>query len=317
MEKVLTFALGSIIVLALILGAALGVAWGMSRAWSSPEVVQAVARQERARAESLEAQAEAERHSAMAAGELARSVAALTAELNQTWGLWVLGALVAFVITALGVAVAVARSANMRAAVRDLGGGVLVVNSGGALAVLDMARLAGVSVAGGEVESFLALPDDLAADVARAALVARAVEKVGANEGQAAIVAQASGALSEAFKNIAGAVSPMAHDVSGGPSLRFIKVRSPEKKAQDDTALEVVELREFIEQGAVRGFVRRNWANYTFASTGRRLSQTRWKTFASWLNDANVLDNGALTCSVSEVLERLELTEEKAEVQNV
>ena len=314
MEKPAVLAIILLVVLALALGAVSGISAGAAKAWQSPAVVAQIAEQERAKAKKLQAEAETEyakadkeRAAALAAGAWSKSSAALAAEWAGRWPLVVALVLAAAAVSSMGGAVAWSRWAWQRAAVVALPGGLIALRQGKAVIVLDPARMIGgvLQLDAGGVLPVLQTSEELAADVARAALVARAVEKVGGSESRAEIAARVTESLSSAFSNMAGAANVPAAMVAGSPALRLVKVRSESEKKKAALIDDNSELREFVEVGAVRGFQRRAWAGYKFQCNGKACSQTRWAVLAQWLKDAELLDGATLVCSSSEALQRL------------
>jgi len=309
MDKAIGAVVAVVAILALALGAVCGVAWGLSKAWQSPAMVAALARQESARADTLQAQADKERAAADAAGAWSRSSSLLAIEWSRRWPLVVALVLTAAALVALGSSASWVRWAWSRSSVVPLPGGLIAFREGPAVVVIDPTHMIGgvLRLDRAGVRPVLQTSEDLAADIARAALVARAVEKVGGNESRAELAARVTESLSTAFANLAGSTAPAISAASGpaAPALRLVRVRSGAEKKKaaliDDTA----ELREFVEQGAARGFQRREWAGYKFKSTGRACSQTRWATLAGWLREAELLDGSALICPASEAMERL------------
>ena len=87
MDKAIGAVVAVVAILALALGAVCGVAWGLSKAWQSPAMVAALARQESARADTLQAQADKERAAADAAGAWSRSSSLLAIEWSRRWPL--------------------------------------------------------------------------------------------------------------------------------------------------------------------------------------------------------------------------------------
>lgn len=301
--------LAVVVVLALALGALAGVTLGMAKAWQAPAVVAQIARQESARADELEAKADTAAAGAAAAGAWSRSSSLLAIEWARRWPEVVVLVLVAFTIVTLTTSAAWARWAWSRSSVVALPGGLFAWRQWGAVIVIDPARMIGgvLRLDKSGVLPVLQTSEDLAADVARAALVAHAVERVGGNESRAELAARVTESLSSAFSNLAASSAPavLQNTRPAGPALRFIKMRSPAEKKQLQLADDTAELREFVEVGAARGFQRREWAGYKFNSTGKACSQTRWSILAGWLREAELLDGPALVCPVGEALQRL------------
>lgn len=276
-------------------------------------VVEQKARQEGAIAERLEA--EAGQAWAVTTERQARAVAlsSLWAEWARRWPSLVAVVLVAVAVVIGGASAAWARWAWVRSSVQHLGGGVYWVERRGVVALLDTSRMVGgvVQLDAGQVRHVLAVGDELSADIARAALVARAVERVGGNESRAELAGRLAETVAGAFQSLAaggGAASAGTKRVlESGPSLRFIKMHSPEQKAASRAANEAAELDEFLSEGQSRGYGRRAWAGYTFRCTGRACSQTRWAILAGWLREAELLDGSALVCDLAEARARLGL----------
>ncbi len=323
MQKYLALVLAVVLVLALALGLAIGIGAGLKQAWTDPAVVSAIADQERAKAEGLHAQADEQKSEAAAAAAWSDSMQAFASEWSKRWPTVVMIGLAVLVVMALaimGVAAAWVRWSWDKAGVQALPGGLVAVRfADNKAAIMDPRRMVGGLV---QLDASGALPmlqvsEELSADVARADLVARAIERVGGNETKAEIAARISGGLSMAFGTLAGAVSAQrqAAIADGGPALRFAKLRTPAEKAKAALGNDVAELKEFIEVGAAKGFQRREWANYKFQSTGRACSQTRWQTLAGWLREAELLDGPKLICAPDEALRRLELVPGETETQ--
>lgn len=270
-------------------------------------VVEQKARQEGARADELQARADEAKARAAAAWSWSGSSSILAAEWGRRWPVVVVLVLAVGALVAAGSSVAWVRWAWGRASVVSIPGGLVAIFQRSAVVVVDPARMIGgvLQLDAGGVLPVLQTSEELAADVARAALVARAVERVGGNESRVEIAARVTESLSSAFTTLAGAAAAPAAMAAAAPALRLVRVRSAAEKKKaaliDDTA----ELREFVEVGAVRGFQRREWAGYKFKSTGRACSQTRWATLAGWLREAELLDGSGLVGSASEALQRL------------
>jgi hypothetical protein len=301
-----------VVILALALGGLAGVAMGLSRAWSSPEVVAQIARQEAARADKLQADAETEKAKADAAGAWSRSVQLLAIEWGRRWpvAVWIVLAAVALVL--LGTSAAWVRWSWSRADVVPLPGGLIALERAGTSIVIDPDKLIGglLQLDKDGVLPVLQTSEDLAADVARAALVASAVKHVGGSESRAELAARVTESLGAAFTSLSGAAAAPAPSMrpamaAGGPALRLVPLRTPAEKKKADLANEAAELREFVERGAADGFQRSKWAGYKFTSTGRACSQTRWAILSQSLRDVELLDGSALVCDSNEALRRL------------
>lgn len=311
MEKFAGFAVVLVLVLALVVGAGAGLAWGVYRVWSSPAVVDQIVRQEAARADKLAAEADEARAAAEAAGAWSRSVQLLAIEAGRRWSVVVGLVLVVAGLVLIGSGAAWVRWSWGRSAVQALPGGLLSVASGGQDVIIDPARLVGGLVVvdrAGLPRPVLSVGEELAADVARAALVADAVKRVGGSESRAELAARVSESLSSAFANLAGAVAAprqLPAVVPRVPALRLVPVRSAAEKRSSEAAHDAAELREFVEVGAAGGFQRSRWAGYKFKSTGRACSQTRWSILAGWLRESELIDGASLVVPADEALSRL------------
>ncbi len=309
MEKSIAAVVGVVAILALALGAVAGVALGLSKAWASPAVVTQIARQQSARADELQAKADTEKANAAAAGAWSRSSSELAIAWARRWPLVVALVLVVVGMLALGTSAAWVRWVWSRAGVVALPGGLVAMRQGPAVVVVDPSRMIGgvLQLDSGKVRPVLQTSEELAADVARAALVAHAVERVAGNESRAELAAKVTETISSAFSNLAASSALTVADLRHGsaPALRLVRVRSNAEKKQAALIDDNAELREFVEVGGVRGFQRREWAGYKFKATGRPCSQTRWSTLAGWLHEADLLSGSALVCPVSEALQRL------------
>lgn len=315
MEKFAAVSLSVVLVLALVLGAGVGVAFGLYRAWQDPAVVEQMARQEQARADRLAADAAAERSRADAVGAWSRSSQLLAIEAGRRWPAAVGLVLVAVGLLLLSTSAAWARWAWQRSNIQALPGGLVSVADRGRSIIIDPARLVGglVAVDRAGVHPVAQVGDELAADVARAALVAAAVRHVAGSESRAELAARVSESLSAAFGNLAGAVAAprrMESIAAGAPALRLVRVRSSAEVQRAELVNDTAELREFVERGAVDGFQRKAWAGYKFKSTGRACSQTRWAILAGALRESDLLDGPRLTVPAAEALRRLGFEEE-------
>lgn len=306
------------LVLALSILAGCGVDEGMKARLADPQIIAELARQESARADKMQAeaagalaQAEKTQAEAAAAGAWSQSESQLAGEWAKRWPWLVIMMLAAGGLAMFGGAAAWTRWAWLRSGMQPLPGGLVSLAAGSRAVIIDPVRglVGGVLAidAGGVPKPILATSEELAADVARAALVAEAVKHVGGSESRAEIAARVTGSLSEAFAHLAGAVAAPRQwaAVPASPTLRLVKLRSPEAKKKAEAASDAAELREFVEVGSTVGFQRRQWAGYKFKATGRSCSQTRWSIMAGWLKDSELLDGPALVVPAAEALQRL------------
>jgi hypothetical protein len=221
-------------------------------------------------------------------------------------------ALAAGSLAMLGTAAAWVRWAWRRSSVHPLPGGLVSIGAGGKSVVVDPVRglVGGVLAidAKGAPRPILATSEDLAADVARAALVADAVKHVGGSESRAELAAKVTESLGAAFANLTSAAASTrpAMVATGAPALRLVRYHTSTEKKAVAVANETAELKEFVEVGADIGYQRDRWTHgYKFKSTGRACSQTRWGQLHGALQEVRLLDGSQLVCSTAEALERL------------
>ena len=290
-----------------------GVDEGLHARLADPAILEQVARQESARADALQAEASQlqavaaqEQARADAAGGWARSEQVLAIEWSKRWPMVVALVVLAVAIVGMGGAVSLSRWAWYKSDVVEMPGGLLAFNRWDSVVVVDPHRMIGgvLRIDKVGVLPVLQTSEELAADIAKAAIVGRAVERVGGSSSRAEIAAKVTESLSAAFSHMAGAASPPV--VAGGkPGIRLIPLRTNGEKQKADLASEAAELREFITRGATAGFQRVHWAGFKFESTGRRCSQTRWAILVQSLRDVELLDGAALVCDTHEALVRL------------
>jgi hypothetical protein len=301
-------------------------------------IVLARATAEAARGQQEIARADAERAKAAAewahtSEEQTRAAALAGAQAQITTGLQALavGLPAILVVVAAGLATAAMRWSWRRAAVgvffpKAGVSPVLLVEHGGQLVLSDAGRsLGGVLVVGadGKTKQPLAAAPEVQAQLSAQALAANVIAAAAGDRAKT----EAAGAVGEALQSALASLPALAPSGKGAPqvvfsqpkddggTMRVVKRTTPATINAPKDKPGVVKrghLADFLKAGAVRGFGRREFADFTF-SDGTRCSQTLWGELRQAAKDAGVLHEAggrwALAGSLPEALERLGLSE--------
>lgn len=286
--------LAGLIVFAVGAGAVIGWGWGLFGIYQTPEIRQAIAQQEQAKARAAMAGAStAEANAAAAwADATARQNAMDAIETSIRWGAMA-GAL-AFAVGAVGLALAAVTWANIRARVIYPANGVYPIvierRLNGSLVIADASRqLGAVTVTGydGEIRQ---LPEP---DMNTAARLA--------SQGQAAAVMASAFKAStrtdaaEVARRVREAAVPVpvfARDVdaAGGDEPNFVYVKSATAGGNSRAQRELADIGEFIRLGwGPRGLSRRSWLGVRMAGTGNRITRAYYDAIAARLFKAGVI----------------------------
>lgn len=282
--------IGGLIMFAIVAALLIGLNLSRLADRQAPDIRAAIAKQEQAKADELQAEADIMRQSAEQARLDTEAKRQALPELTASVRWYALGGAIAFAVLAVGLAWAAVTYARTRAQ-------CVYPDARGQWPILIDRRWDGVLLIADTSRNLSPVMQ-----IDRVGNVAALIEPTELSALQLATQAQASGAMvaiARGGNQSAGKVietvtqaakqlpAPTFANANGGDGLRFVYVKQA-AAANTEAGRDLADLREFITGAKVRGLVRRAWLGLRFAS-GHECTRTRYDELIRQCERAGVI----------------------------